>query len=366
MIPTLNPKDLFLNYRPEILEAIKKVIDSGVYLMGEELSGFEKEFADFLEIKNVVGVGSGTDALTLSLKAIGVKSDEDVIIPANAYPTAFGVAASGAHPRFCDVEEDTLTMSIRTIEQVITIKTRAIVIVHLYGMPVVMDEIINFAKRLKIVVIEDCAQATGAKIGNKYVGTFGDIACFSFYPTKNLSTMGDGGAVVTNDIKIADRIRRLRMYGEDIRYHSLESSSHSRLEEIQAAILRVKLQNLKDELKQRQTMGLKYRGYINSANLIPEILPKNITHAYHLFVVRSEHRDRLQEKLEAEGIMSLIHYPQPLHFQPAFQRIGNVTYTTRHFPVSEQASKQILSLPFYPELSIESQDKVLETVKLWI
>lgn len=366
MISTLSPKELFSKYRPEIVEAIEKVIDSGVYLMGEELSGFEKEFADFLDIKNVVGVGSGTDALTLSLRALGVRSDEDVIVPANAYPTVFGVAASGAHARFCDVEADTLTMSMRTIEPVLTIKTKAIVVVHLYGMPVQMEEIINFAKRLNIYVIEDCAQAVGAKIGNKNVGTFGDIGCFSFYPTKNLSTMGDGGAVATNNDQIADKIRRLRMYGEDIRYHSLEPSGHSRLEEIQAAILRVKLQNLKDELKERQNMALKYRGALNSANLVPGILPKNIVHGNHLFVVRSENRDRLKEKLEAEGIMPLIHYPQPIHFQPAFQRIGNVTYTTRHFPVSEKASQQILSLPFYPGLPVESQDKLLETVKSWI
>jgi dTDP-4-amino-4,6-dideoxygalactose transaminase len=366
MIPTLNPKDLFSPYRSEIVEAIEKVIDSGVYLMGEELSGFEKEFGDFLDIKNVVGVGSGTDALTLSLKALGVKSDEDVIVPANAYPTVFGVAASGAHARFCDVEEDTLTMSVRTIEQVITIKTRAIVIVHLYGMPVVMDEIINFAKRLNIYVIEDCAQAVGAKIGNKYVGTFGDIGCFSFYPTKNLSTMGDGGAVITNNDKIADRLRRLRMYGEDIRYHSLEPSTHSRLEEIQAAILRIKLLHLKDDLKERQAMGSRYRAALQQDNLIPGLLPKDLIHGYHLFVVKSQNRDSLKEKLEAAGFMSLIHYPQPIHFQPAFQRIGNVTYTTRHFPVSENASRQILSLPFYPGLPVESQDKILETVKSWI
>ncbi|MBI5357188.1 DegT/DnrJ/EryC1/StrS family aminotransferase [Candidatus Collierbacteria bacterium] len=366
MIPTLNPKELFSKYRPEIVEAIEKVIDSGVYLMGEELSGFEKEFADFLEIQNVVGVGSGTDALTLSLKAIGIRSDEDVIVPDNAYPTAFGVAGSGAHARFCDVEKDTLTISAKTIESVLTTKTKAIVVVHLYGMPVLMDEIINLARRLNIYVIEDCAQAVGAKIGNKYVGTFGDIGCFSFYPTKNLSTMGDGGAVVTNDTKIADRIRRLRMYGEDIRYHSLESSTHSRLEEIQAAILRVKLQYLRDEIKERQAMGLRYREALKQENLIPGLLTKGLTHGYHLFVVRSNNRDRLKEKLEAEGIMSLIHYPQPLHFQPAFQKIGHMTYSTRHFPVSENASKQILSLPFYPGLPVETQDKVLETVRLWI
>lgn len=311
-------------------------------------------------------MGSGTDAITLSLKALGIQSHEDVIVPANAYPTVFGVAASRAHARLCDVEEDTLSVSVRTIEPVLTTKTRAIVVVHLYGMPVVMDEIISLAKRLNICVIEDCAQAVGAKIGNRYVGTFGDIACFSFYPTKNLSTMGDGGAVATNNVQIADRIRRLRMYGEDVRYHSLEPSTHSRLEEIQAAILRIKLLNLKDDLKERQAMGGKYRMVLNSVNLIPDILPKNITHGYHLFVVKSQNRDRLKEKLEAAGFMSLIHYPQPIHFQPAFQRIGNVTYTTRHFPVSENASRQILSLPFYPGLPIESQEKILETVNLWI
>ena len=156
------------------------------------------------------------------------------------------------------------------------------------------------------------------------------------------------------------------MYGEDVRYHSLEPSTHSRLEEIQAAVLRVKLLYLKDELKERQAMGLRYRAALKQVNLIPKLLPKNLTHGYHLFVVKSQNRDRLKEKLEVAGFMSLIHYPQPIHFQPAFQRIGNVTYTTRHFPVSENASRQILSLPFYPGLLIESQEKILETVNLWI
>jgi len=178
--------------------------------------------------------------------------------------------------------------------------------------------------------------------------------------------MGDGGAVATNNDQIAERIRRLRMYGEDVRYHSLEPSTHSRLEEIQAAILRIKLLYLKDELKQRQEMGGRYRMAIPSANLIPKQLAKDLIHGYHLFAVRSENRDRLKEKLETSGIMPLIHYPQPAHFQPAFQRIGNVTYTTRHFPVSENASRQILSLPFYPGLPVESQEKILEMVNQWI
>jgi len=366
MIPFNDLKSLFRRHRAEYRQAVERVMASGIYLLGSELAAFEKEFAEYLGVKFAVGVGSGTDALTLAIRGLGLGKNDEVIVPANAYPTAFGVAAAGVNLRLCDVDEDTLNVSAKTLEAAITSRTKAIVVVHLYGMPVVMDEIINFAKRLNIAVIEDCAQAVGAKIGNKYVGTFGDIACFSFYPTKNLSTMGDGGAVVTNDIKIAERIRRLRMYGEDIRYHSLEPSTHSRLEEIQAAILRVKLQNLKDELKQRQTMGLKYRGSINPANLIPDILPQNITHGYHLFVVRSENRDRLKEKLEAERIMSLIHYPQPLHFQPAFQKIDHMTYSTRHFPVSENASRQILSLPFYPGLPVESQEKILEMVNQWI
>lgn len=366
MIHALNPKQLFSNYRPEIVEAIEKVIDSGVYLMGEELSKFEKEFADFLDIKNVVGVGSGTDAITLSLKALGINNSDHVIVPANAYPTVFGVAASGAHPRLCDVDEDTLALSVRTIEPVLTRRTKAIVVVHLYGMPVVMDEIISLAKRLNISVIEDCAQAVGAKIGNRYVGTFGDIACFSFYPTKNLSTMGDGGAVAANNGQIADRIRRLRMYGEDIRYHSLEQSTHSRLEEIQAAILRIKLLHLKDDLEERQVMGGRYRAGLKPANLIPGLLPKNLTHGYHLFVVKSKNRDSLKEKLETSGIMPLIHYPQPIHFQPAFAKIGIVRYSKGNFPVSENASQQILSLPFYPGLAVESQKQILEMVNQWI
>lgn len=332
---------------------------SGVYLMGPELVSFEKEFSKFVGTNYVVGVGSGTDALTLALRSLGLEHQE-VLVPANAYPTAFGVASAQVKMRLCDVDPDTLNISVSTIKRALTKKTRGIVVVHLFGMPAPMAEIMKFAKKNKLLVIEDCAQAVGAMIGSRHVGTFGHAGCFSFFPTKNLGAMGDGGAVATNNGQIADRIRRLRMYGEDVRYHSLEPSTHSRLDEIQAAILRVKLLYLKDELKERQTMGLRYRVALKSSNLIPEQLPKNLTHGYHLFVVKSKNRDILKEKLEAAGIMSFIHYPAPIHLQPAF---SSLQYKKGDFPVAEQACRQALSLPLYPGLSESEQDKIIKAVK---
>lgn len=366
MIPFNDLKPQFLAHRNEFIESVTRVMESGVYLMGQELSSFESEFADYLNIKYAVGVGSGTDALSLALRAFGIGRGDDVIVPANAYPTAFGVAASGSRLRLCDVDSDSLTATIKTIEPELTKFTKAIVIVHLYGYPARADEIAKLTKQLGIALIEDCAQAVGAKINGQLVGTFGDAGCFSFYPTKNLGAMGDGGAVVTNNLEVAERIRRLRMYGEDVRYHSVEVSTHSRLDEIQAGILKLKLDFLNEELVLRQEIADRYRQNLPADILIPSKIPADLVHANHLFVVKLAKRGEIAAKLREKGIETMVHYPAPIHFQPAFQRIGNVTYTTRHFPVSENASQQILSIPFYPGLPVEQQEEILELVKQWI
>lgn len=360
MIPFNDLKPLFRRHHREYTRVVQRVMESGAYLLGPELAAFETKFADYLGVKYIVGVGSGTDALTLALRSLGLKNQE-VLVPANAYPTAFGVASAQVKMRLCDVDPDTLNVSVSTIKRALTKKTRGVVVVHLYGMPSPMAEIMEFAKNNKLLVIEDCAQAVGAMIGSRHVGTFGHAGCFSFYPTKNLNAMGDGGAVATNNDQIADRIRRLRMYGEDVRYYSLELSTHSRLDEIQAAILRVKLLYLKDELKERQVMGLRYRAALKSSSLIPEQLPKKLTHGYHLFVVKSKNRDILREKLKAAGIMSLIHYPAPIHLQPAFKILG---CKRGDFPVAEMASKQVLSLPLYVGLNLEDQKRILLGARL--
>lgn len=343
MIPLNDLKPLFRRYRREYIRAVERVMASGVYLLGPELASFEKEFSDYLGVKYIVGVGSGTDALTLSVRSLGLATGDEVIVPANAYPTAFGVAAAGVNLKLCDVDENTLNVSAKTFEAAITNRTKAIVAVHLYGMPAPMAEIMELARKKNLLVIEDCAQAVGAKIGDKNVGAFGDAACFSFYPTKNLGAMGDGGAVAVNDKKFADRVRRLRMYGEEKRYQSLEFSTHSRLDEIQAAILRVKIRHLAGELRSRQKIADSFRKNFPSEILVPKKIPAGVKHANHLFVIRVKKREELRRFLTDKGIETAIHYPNPVHLVPAFRFLG---YKKGDFPVSESACSRVLSLPF--------------------
>lgn len=363
MISFNDLKPQFLAHRNEFIESVARVMESGVYLMGQELSSFESEFADYLNIKYAVGVGSGTDALSLALRAFGIGRGDDVIVPANAYPTAFGVAASGARLRLCDVDDDSLTATIKTIEPELTKFTKAIVIVHLYGYPARADEIAKLTKQLGIALIEDCAQAVGAKINGQLVGTFGDAGCFSFYPTKNLGAMGDGGAVVTNNLEVAERIRRLRMYGEDVRYHSVEVSTHSRLDEIQAGILKLKLDFLNEELASRQAIADRYRQNLPADILVPPKIPTDLVHANHLFVVKLAKRGEIAARLKEKGIETMIHYPGPIHFQPGFQKLK---IRAKNYPTAEMASQQVLSLPLYSGLSQENQSKIIQELRIWI
>lgn len=348
-------------YGPELEGAVTRVMKSGIYLMGEELMKFEKEFSDYLGVNHVVGVGSGTDALELAARTLNLTKQDEVIVPANAYPTSFGIARI-AKLRLADVDPMTLNVSLNSILPSINNSTRAIVVVHLYGMPAPMREIIEFAKSHDLFVIEDCAQSLGAYVNGQSVGTFGDLACFSFYPTKNLGTMGDGGAIVTNSALIADRVRLLRMYGEDVRYHSMEISGHSRLEEIQAAILRVKLKHLNKDLKSRQELADRYRKYLPHNLLIPPILPENLTHANHLFVIRMPSRDKLRRELLKKEIETGVHYPAPIHVQPAFAKLKR---RRGSYPISETACREVLSLPFYPGMSLVDQDRVISEILAW-
>lgn len=362
MIPFNNLKLSLRQHNSELQRAILRVVKSGVYLMGPELALFEKEFAQFLGAQHAVGLGSGTDALTLALRSLHLQGQE-VLVPANAYPSAFGVFSSGVNMKLCDVDPETLTISVKTLSRALTKKTRAIIVVHLYGFPAPMTELMEFAKKHKLIVIEDCAQAVGATIGTRNIGTFGHIGCFSFYPTKNLAAMGDGGAIVTNNSKIAKRIRQLRMYGEDVRYHSLEASTHSRLDEMQSTILRVRLRHIKQELEQRYKLAHRYRSFLAKEVLVPNTMPKDIHHASHLLVIRSIYRDALKKFLFEKGIESIIHYPLPIHVQPAFSFLG---YKTGDFPVSEQSCKQVLSLPLYSGLEKNQQDKIIKLVNTFI
>jgi len=360
MIPFVDLRPQYLIHKQELNEAVKRVMESGAYLLGQELAAFETELADYLGVKYVVGVGSGTDALTLSIRSLGLGLGDEVIVPANAYPTAFGVKAAGVNLRLCDVEENTLNVSAKTLEAAITNRTKAVVVVHLYGMPAPTAEIMKLAKKKNLLVIEDCAQAVGAKIGGRNVGTFGDAACFSFYPTKNLGAMGDGGAVSVNNKKLSEKIGMLRMYGEDMRYNSVEFSTHSRLDEIQSAILRVRIKYLEEELIARQKLADDYRRELPDEVLIPKKIADGIRHANHLFVIRLKDREKIQLSLKKIGIETAIHYPAPIHFQPAFKFLG---YERGDFPVSESASRQVLSLPLYTGLSLKDQKRIILGVR---
>lgn len=345
-------------YQLELEAAVLRVIRSGTYLLGPELESFEAEFSRYLGLKHVVGVGSGTDALTLAVKALGLGKDDEVIVPANAYPTVFGVAAA-ATPRLCDVDPETFTISAASVLPALTKHTKAIVAVHLYGMPAPMAEIRQVAKAAGIFVIEDCAQAVGAAIAGKPAGTFGDISCFSFYPTKNLAAMGDGGAVATNSGQLSESVKQLRMYGEDTRYHSLVASAHSRLDEVQTAILRIRLKYLGEELKVRRGLLDRYRRHLPGNMLVPKNIPADVLHSGHLAVIKSPRRDELKRFLREKNIETAIHYPSPIHLQPAFLYLG---YKTSDFPIAQQACRQVLSLPLHPGLAQSEQEQVIEAV----
>lgn len=355
--------DLRLQYeahKEELKNAVISVMQRGVYLMGQELVDFENQFSYVVGSRYTLGVGSGTDALTLAVRSLGLRHEDEVLIPANAYPTVFGVAASHVRVRLCDIDPHTLVVTPDTISPFLKKRVKAIVVVHLYGMPAPMKEIVKMAQGLGIRVIEDCAQAVGATIGGQHVGTFGDIGCFSFYPTKNLAAMGDGGAVVTNSLELYEKVKKLRMYGEDERYHSLFQSTHSRLDEIQSAILQVRLHYVQDELKRRKVLAQKYLESLPEDMLIQHPLPHDVEHARHLFVIRSQKRDELRSWLLEQGIETGIHYPQPIHLQPSFRKLDNCSNA---FPISERACREVLSLPFHPYLSEEDQEKVVAAIR---
>lgn len=321
-----------------------------MFILGENVTKFEKEFAQYLGITYAVGVGSGTDALTLSIRALGLGPHDEVLVPANSYPTVFGIAQSGVSLRLVDCGWDG-NISTFDLPKRITKRTKAIIAVHLYGNPADIVRVKRIAGA-DISIIEDCAQAHGACIGKKKVGTFGDIACFSFYPTKNLGAYGDGGMVVTKNARLANRVRMLRMYGERERYKSMEISGVSRLDELQATILRVKLRHLDNWNKKRKELANYYEKGLKGISLIKG----GRASCHHLFVIRSKKRDALQNYLAKNGIGTSIHYPIPIHLTPAFRFLG---YRRGDFPVAEALSHEVLSLPFFPEMTRKEVDMVV-------
>jgi dTDP-3-amino-3,4,6-trideoxy-alpha-D-glucose transaminase len=339
-----------------LLEVVARVAGDAAFTLGEEVEEFEREFAAWCDTEHAVGVSSGTAALELALRGLGIGPGDEVIVPTNSFiATAEAVSASGASPRLVDVEESTALLTAEIAEPALTARTRCLIPVHLYGRTVDMDPLLALARRRGIFVVEDACQAHGARYRGRPVGSFGDAGCFSFYPTKNLGAWGDGGAVVTRSSSLAERIRLLRSHGEAPRHHHQLPARTDRLDGLQAAILRVKLAGLAEANQRRRGAGAMLReALVGSPVIPPPPAAADGDHVFHLFVVRSRARDRLRAHLGAKGIASAIHYPRPIHLQPAYAGLG---LAPGSFPIAERLALETCSLPIFP--SIEERETEL-------
>jgi dTDP-4-amino-4,6-dideoxygalactose transaminase len=360
-ISPADPKANYLAHKKEIDEAVHRVLDSGAYILGEEVTAFEEEFARYIGARSAIGVGSGTDALHLALLACGIgKGDGVITVSHTAVATVAAIELAGAHPVLVDVNPNTLTLDPDRAEETIQSynqrrnespgmpRIKAIIPVHLYGQPADMPAILDLAGRHDLIVIEDCAQSNGAEIGGRKTGAWGHLATFSFYPTKNLSALGDGGAVITNSQELADQARMTREYGWRERYISYFPGMNTRLDELQAAILRVKLRYLDEENARRREIAREYDARLSATTLTLPQPHGDLKHVYHQYVIRSERRNELKEFLKLRQVGTLIHYPVPVHLQPAYRgRFGDLG----SLPQTEKAAGEILSLPMFPELS---------------
>ena len=354
---TLHPG--YKKYRDEYLAAVTRVMDSGWYVLGHELESFEKEFAAWLGVRYSIGLNSGLDALILAFRALGIKHGDEVIVPANTYiASVLGITENGATPIF--VEPDKFyNIDPDRIEQAITDKTKAILVVHLYGQPCRMDKISKIAEKYKIPIVEDCAQSHGATFKGQKTGTFGRISCFSFFPTKNMGAFGDAGAIATNDVELAQKIHALRNYGSEKKYYNMYQGVNSRLDEIQAALLRIKLRYIDDISNERTEIAQNYlKGIKNPKISLPQIVD-GVSHVWHLFVIKTAKQDELQTFLAVNGVSTQIHYPIPPHLTEAYADLG---YKRGDFPITENYSNTILSLPFYNGMSKSEQDAVIDLV----
>ena len=360
MIPVFDYLRGYQQIRGEVAAALRRVIASGQLILGPEGESFEREFATYVGAPQAVAVGSGTDAIVIALRALGIgPGDEVITVSHTAAATVGAVREAGATPRLVDIDRGSLLIDPNQIEARVGPRTRAILPVHLYGRPAAIDAILAIAARHGLAVVEDCAQAHGARIAGRHVGTFGTIGCFSFYPTKNLGALGDGGLCVTGDSQLAERIRQLRFHGFDRRRTAQIEGLNSRLDEIQAAVLRVKLRHLEVSLSARRRVAQQYLEAFSGTDLcLPQCEP-GTDHAWHLFVVRSRQRPRWIECLTRAGIGYGIHYPVPVHLMPAYEHLG---YSLGSLPVTECAATEVLSLPMFPELSVEEVQAVCRAV----
>lgn len=350
---------VYEKYKEEFDKAVIDVLESGWYILGKNVEEFEKKFADFVGTKYCVGVNSGLDALILAFRVLGIKAGDEVIAPANTYiASILGITENGATPVLIEPDEY-YNIDASKIEEKITGNTKAILVVHLYGQAANMKDIKKIADKYGLYLVEDCAQSHGAKYEDKVTGTWGDIGCFSFYPTKNLGAFGDGGAIVTNDEGLYERLRMLRNYGSKIKYNHEIEGVNSRLDEIQAALLLVKLKHYNEIRKWRERIAKRYLNEIKNHRIKLPKIRNGSEHVWHLFVVQVENRDKFQKYLQNNGIETQIHYPIPPHLSNAYKRLG---YKKGDLPITEFYSDHIVSLPLYDFMTDEEVDFVIEII----
>ena len=368
-IPFYNLKSINRPYKNDYLLALKRIIDSGYYIIGKETKIFEQKFAQYCNSSFCIGVGNGFDALKLVLRSYKerglINNKDEVIVPANTYiASILSISENDLIPILVEPSLETYNIDCSKIEEKITKKTRAIMVVHLYGQPADMDRINKIAYKYNLLVIEDAAQSHSAQYKNNFIGNHGDACCFSFFPGKNLGAMGDAGAITTNDKKTASCIKSLRNYGEEIyenssdrKYSNRYKGLNSRLDEFQAAILSIKLPNLLKDTNSRREIASNYLKNIKNEKIILPCVPEWANPAWHLFVIRTKNRDNLRSYLIEKGIETLIHYPIPPHKQKAFLELNN-----HSFPITEKIHKEVLSIPLYPGLSKENQLRIIDSL----
>lgn len=358
MIKFLDLKKINDRFNKDFEAKFKELLASGWYLLGEENKSFEQNFAKYCGVKNCVGVANGLDALRLIIKAFDFEKDSEIIVPANTYiASILAITDNNCKPVLVEPDIRTYNINPKLIEEKITSKTRAIMVVHLYGQAVNMDEIIKIAQKYKLKIIEDCAQAHGAFYKDKRVGSLGDVAGFSFYPGKNLGALGDGGCVTTNDDEIAAKIRALANYGSHKKYENLYKGLNSRLDELQAGILDIKLKHLDEDNEKRKNIAKFYIKEIKNKDIILPCYDDENSHVWHLFVIRTKKRDELQSYLNSKQIQTIIHYPIPPHKQACYKEFKHLS-----LPITEQIHKEVLSLPISPVMSIQEADFVVKTL----
>lgn len=372
MIPFVNLSGQYFSLKEDIDNAISRVLHSGWFILGQELASFEEEFASYCNTKYGVGVGSGTEALHLALLACGVRPGDEVITVSNtAVPTVSAIDFANARPTFVDIDPKTYTMDPDKLEEYLkkrfsknnprsTIKPKAIIPVHLFGHPADMDRISEVARKYDLKVIEDACQAHGTEYKGKKAGSIGDAGCFSFYPTKNLGAYGDSGMIVTNDEETFKKLQMLRNYGEERKYHTVLRGFNSRLDEIQAAILKVKLGHLQSWNETRRNHAGLYNRLLRDSSVIIPVEEDYARHIFHLYVIRTKDQKKLQERLKTKEISTSIHYPAPIHFHPAYKNLG---YRRGDLPISEKYATEILSLPMYPELEEDQIQTICRTIR---